>query len=239
VPQAAIKPLVIASVIAALLVILPGGAGSSPFAGYVWSGVVESIRGEWTVPRVAAGSRPGVASTWIGAEAPGGVGAPFIQIGTNEQLLSSSILHERLNGPQPPTFFAFWSDVARHFHPTVLFPVAGGDTISAGMQLGNGKWTLSITDRTTGETANLTSRQETQASFNQAEWTQEDVTDTRTHATFPYPRLTAFSFTRMSVNSQPPSSVDLTAQTLSEHGITVTPSALRNDGFQLVEHGRG
>jgi hypothetical protein len=231
---AAAGPFILVVVLAGMVsVLLTVGTGNgSAFAGYVWGGPVVAVRGSWAVPRILARSAPGIASTWIAAQAPGGANAPFIQIGTNEQRVGST---PPAGSPSLP-YFAFWSDTARHFHPVGLFPVNAGDELSASLTLGRGKWTLAIVDHSTGQSANLTTTNEADGSFNQAEWTQEDVTNGITNAPFPYPRLSSFAFHDLSVNSSVPNSVSLSPQTLSEHGVTVTPSAVDDDSFTLTEH---
>jgi hypothetical protein len=223
-------PLVLVVLLVASVVIPANG--SSAFAGYTWSGQLMAVRGSWTVPAIRRGSPPGVAATWIGAQAPG-VPGPFIQIGTTEQYTLTSVASD---GLPSHLYFAFWSDVARHFHPVVLFPVASGDDLSASMSLAHGKWTLAIVDETSGESAQLTTTDEARASFNEAQWTQEDVTDGKTKQPFPYPQLTAVAFRRLAVNGQIPNGAALSPQSLSEHGSSVVPSSIEGDSFTLTQH---
>lgn len=232
-PLGAAGPLVLVVLLAWLAsVIIPGANRSSAFAGYTWSGHVTAVRGSWTVPRIRRGSPPGVAATWIGAQAPG-VPGPFIQIGTTEQYTLTTAARD---GLPSHLYFAFWSDVARHFHPIVLFPVASGDDLSASMSLAHGKWTLAIVDETSGESAQLTTTNEARASFNQAQWTQEDVTDGKTKQPFPYPQLSPVAFRRLAVNGQIPIGAALSPQSLSEHASSVVPGSLEHDSFALTQH---
>jgi hypothetical protein len=231
---AAARPLaIVVGLIVVLAAALGGRAHSSAFAGYVWGGRVSSVQGSWTVPRILRGSPPGVAATWIGAQGPGGGSAPFIQLGSDEQLLASSITGSHLAGPRAPAYFAFWSDTARHFHPLFLFPVSPGDELSASMTLGPRGWALSIKDETSGASASLTTTYALGARYNEVEWTQEDVTDGRTSKPFPYPRLSTVVFTHLTVNSHAPGAGAVYSQPMSEPGVSLTPSTLSDDAFAL------
>jgi hypothetical protein len=232
---AALRPIIIVVALAgAASAIVGNSSNASTFAGYVWTGQVTSVRGGWTVPTVRPHSPTGIAATWIGAEAPGGSNAPFIQIGTNEALLPPDLKQAQLPGSLR-VYYAFWSDVVHHFHPVILFQVSPGDSLSATMSLIDGVWTLAISDHTSGSSARLTTRDETHAAFNEALWTQEDVTNGKTNKPFSYPHLTTVAFSGLSVNGQRASAVNLTTQVLSERGTTVTPSPISNDGFTLAQ----
>jgi hypothetical protein len=230
---AALRPIIIVVALAgAASALIGNSSNASTFAGYVWTGQVTSVQAGWTVPTILPHSPTGLAATWIGAEAPGGSKAPFIQIGTNEALLSPA------QSQQPGSlrvYYAFWSDVVHHFHPVILFQVAPGDSLSASMSLVHGVWTLAISDHTSGSSARLTTRDETDAAFNEALWTQEDVTNGKTNKPFSYPHLTTVAFSGLSVNGQRASAVNLTTQVLSEQGTTVTPSPITKDGFTLAQ----
>ena len=228
---AAVGPL---AVVLALTFLLWGATAGpipsrSPFAGYSWQGSVRSVRGSWTVPRIIGGSAPEVAATWIGAQAPGSSG-PFIQIGTNEQRVNSSLLPF---ASTPSTYYAFWSYTAHDFRPVNLFPVNPGDDLAASMTLGRKGWTVAIADQSTGENARVTTAQEAHGSFNQAEWTQEDATDRLTGEPFPYPPLSTVSFSRLAVNSTTPGLGDMASTAMSENGNELTPGPLHDDSFTL------
>jgi hypothetical protein len=207
------------------------GAQRSPwsfgkFVGYVWRGHVESVRASWAVPGVRLGS-VGRAGTWIGAQAPGAP-EPFIQIGTNEESF-----HPFPLGSSVTLYYAFWSDTTNHFHPHFLFRVARGDDVSASLALVSGRWRLAIVDKTSGATARFSTDEEARASFNLAEWLQEDVTDAATGKPFPYPRLTDLRFRRLAVNSAMPAYADMYSQWMSASGTNWAPSPLRRDSFAL------
>jgi hypothetical protein len=200
-------------------------AQRSAFAGYVWQGRVKSVSGSWGVPRVLGSSPDVLAGTWIGAQASP-VEDPFIQVGTNEGRLPGKTR-------RAPVYFAFWSDTAKHFHPVSLFPVAPGDAVSAGLTLGPKGWIVTIVDTTSGERARVTTTQETDAVFHQADWTEEDVTDQKTGKVFRYPRLASITFRRVTVNSIPPSPFSLGIQSMSEPTASITPSDFDHDSFTL------
>jgi hypothetical protein len=226
--------LVALATLAVALTVLPGaalGAQRSPwsfgkFAGYVWRGHVGSVRASWSIPGVRPGS-VGRAGTWIGAQAPGAPG-PFIQIGTNEESFHPFPLM-----PSVTAYYAFWSDATNHFHPRFLFRVKPGDDVSASLALVSGQWRLAIVDETSGATARFSTEEEAGASFNLAEWLQEDVTDAATGKPFPYPRLTDLRFRRLAVNSATPAYADLYSQWMSANGANWAPSQLHRDSFAL------
>jgi hypothetical protein len=197
-----------------------------PLAGYIWEGQVESVQASWTVPRIVAGSSPGVASTWVGAAASG-VPRGFIQIGTSEAAFSPS------HALGSSRYYAFWSDGRLHFHPILLFRVSPGDNLTASVTLVRQRWTLAVVDASSGAAAHFATRNESQASFNLAEWAQEDVTNGATGRPYPYPRLAAVALRDVTVNSVPPTSVDLYSSWMSVDGNDLAPSSLHNDSFTL------
>jgi Peptidase A4 family len=200
------------------------------FAGYVWRGRVSSVRASWTVPRLLPGSPHGIAATWIGAEAPGvGHHRPFIQIGVNEGRLS--IVNP--GGTAYNGYYVFWSDTKQHFHPQYLFRVNAGDDLSASLTFVRNRWTLAIRDTNSRQSSHFTTSDEDGASFDQAEWIQEDVVDERTHKPYPYPRLGKIEFHRLEVNSSAPAYVDLYSTWMSLHSGSLAPTPLHKDSFVL------
>ena len=118
-----------------------------PFAGYTWTGDVDSAHADWTVPRVLPGSVRGEAATWIGAEAPGpSRGAPFVQVGVNEG---------NTDGGSSPFYYAFYSTTKLHFHPVHLFDVSPGDQVSATLRRRGARWQIEFVDRTAGRQRQL------------------------------------------------------------------------------------
>jgi hypothetical protein len=232
--------LLLAAVIASSLAVFLSVPGSTvrrwsfgPFAGYQWDGHVRSLQASWTVPLIDAGSpKRSCAGTWIGAAAPGNNG-PFIQIGTNEQLVTPR--QARDWGVPRHYYFAFWSDTRMHFLARSLFLVRPGDEISASLSLTSRRWRLAIRDTTNGKTARFSTRQEAGGAFNEAQWLQEDVTDSKTNKLFPYPRLSAVAFRRLAVNARRPSYADLYTNWMSEDGVNWAPTPLRYDSFALAQ----
>jgi hypothetical protein len=223
-------PAALAAALVLLACAASGGKRSSwpfgSFAGYAWRGRVASVQASWTVPRIIRGSSPGVAGTWIGAQAPGKP-EPSIQIGTNEESFPPA------QATAPDNYFAFWADVRRHFRPQRLFPVSPGDNLTASLMLIHRRWTLAIVDATSGAAARFSTREEAQGSFNLAEWTQEDVTDEATRKPYPYPQMTPVVFRGLAVNSTTPSYADLYSLWMSTDGTYLAPSALHHDSFTL------
>jgi Peptidase A4 family len=205
-------------VVAAVAVEVSGGRGRpvvrlewsfGPFAGYNWFGSVTEVRGAWIVPRIARQDAVGAASTWIGAQAPRGKGGiPFVQIGTQER-------HALHGYPSTNTYWAFWTDTRRDTNPIGLFEVAAGDRIGASLELSHGRWKLSIRDFTSANSASLVTREEAGAEFNEADWLQEDDTDTKTNRPGSYPRLTPTRFLRFAVNGSSPRPDSLIPQWMS------------------------
>jgi hypothetical protein len=207
------------------------GAGAK-FAGYVWQGDLTSVGANWVVPAIRHGSQIGKASTWIGAVAPSaGQNSPFIQVGTQEELLRSSVT---TTGAAPGYFYeAFWSDTRLGFHPMALFRVAPGDRITAGLRLGHKHWTVTIEDHFTGSKVSFTTRQEGTARFNQAEWTQEDVTNAKTNRAFPYPKLASVQMSSLTVDSMHPSYASLYSSWMALPHDYLGPSPLEHDAFTI------
>ena len=196
-----------------------------PFAGYAWIGSVHSAGASFTVPRIASGSARNEASTWIGVQGQGPP-ARFVQIGAIERRLWSRQKQETVDG-----YGTFWSDTARHFEPQPLFLVSAGDTLSATLTLANKRWTLAITDDTSGKHARFSIGDEAGAPFNQAEWTQEDPGRKNDHAR--YPQMAAPVFQDLTVNSAKPSPVVLRSQWMSVNHSNLAPTVPREDSFTL------
>ena len=194
------------------------------FAGYMWRGHVRSLQASWSVPGIV-GASSGAAGTWIGAEALGG---QFIQIGTNEESFRPFAL-----GAREIRYQAFWSDTRHHFLSQQLFRVAVGDNISASLTLADKRWTLTIADRTSGASASFSTREEADASFNQAGWEEEDPRGRATGKPVPYPRLTAVRFRHLAVNSAVPRYADMYSQWMSVDGGNLAPVPVRQDSFTL------
>jgi hypothetical protein len=197
-----------------------------PFAGYVWTGDVNSAHADWTVPRVLPRSPSGEAATWIGAEAPGpSRGAPFVQVGVNEG---------NTDAGSRPFYYAFYSTTKLHFHPVHLFDVSPGDQVSATLLRRGANWQIEFIDRTLGRQRQLSAAEGAGQQFNEAQYTQEDVTDARTSRPFPYPSLSPVRFTRVAANGVAPRPGQLTSSWLTEADGYLAPGPLRGDAFTFA-----
>jgi hypothetical protein len=166
----------------------------------------------------------GEAATWIGAEAPGPTrAAPFIQVGINEG-----------NTDHRPFYYAFYSTTTLHFHPVHLFDVQPGDQVSATLHRGGGRWQITFVDHTVGRQRQLSVAEGAGAQFNEAQYTQEDVTDARTGRPFPYPSLSPVRFTGVEVNGLVPRPAQLTSSWLTEADGYLAPARLHGDAFTLA-----
>jgi len=203
------------------------GRSFGAFAGYLWLGHVTSVQGSWTVPLIVPGSPMGHASTWVATYAHP-MNNAFIQIGTTEERDPASTPDGFQN-----KYTAFWSDGTHSFHPQALFSVNPGDGISAQLSLSGGRWALGILDTTTGASKRFFTSDEAHASFNEAEWLQEDVTDGATGKPTPYPQLSDLRYGELAVNGAPPSYADLYSSWMSENGHSLAPSTLQNDSFTV------
>jgi hypothetical protein len=236
------------SLLAGLLVAGCGGGGATPsptarigtaqiraagprvagfggtFAGALFTGRVQSVDGQWQVPGVRPGSQAGRAATWIGAQAPG---APFIQIGTREELEGSG-------ARGTPLYEAFWADTVRGLHPLSLFPVRPGDTVAAHMSLARGRWTLSIEDTRSGRHRSVSTTEEGSGDFELALWLQEDPTVTATGHAFPYPDLSPTHISALAVNGRPPAPASLRTTWMALPHAYLGPSAPAGNAFSVL-----
>jgi peptidase A4-like protein len=197
-----------------------------PFAGYTWNGDVNSAHADWTVPRLLPSSAQGEAATWIGAEAPGSRrSAPFVQVGVNEG---------DTDGAGAAFYYAFYSTTKLHFHPVHLFDVSPGDQISATLRQRGARWQIEFTDPTAGRGRRLSVAEGAGRRFNEAQYTQEDVTDARTGRPFPYPSLSPVRFTGVTADGVTPRPDRLTASWLTEADGYLAPAPLHGGGFTLA-----
>jgi hypothetical protein len=205
-------------------------------AGYVWMGRVVSVSGSWIVPRVLGVSRSRApfltAYTWIGAQAPE-VGlairrVPFIQVGTTEEAAPGCPPHAR---GCPKVFYeAWWTDTDLDVSPQRLsLAVRPGDRMSATLRLAGGDWSVQMSDGRTHKRSLIRTRQETQASFDQAEWDLEVPPAQRNI------ELPTVGFNRLEINSEQPLESDLLTAWLSNDGQVLGPSPLVHDQFRFVQ----
>lgn len=196
------------------------------YAGYVWFGRVSSVYGTWRVPSINAASRPGLATTWIGAQGEG-VGAEFIQVGTAEQCGYSTkhAVQDR--------YWAFWGDKARNYHLERLFAVKAGDDVAATAALSGRGWSLTVRDYTSGKIATLDTT-EAPKSLTAAQWTQEDIASS-SGARYNYPLMSLGELYGLRVNSTIPSYRALYSTWMSIDGIYLAPGPLQKDSFVLKQ----
>ena len=163
------------------------------------------------MPRILAGSKPGSASTWIGAE---GVGppdrAPFVQVGINEERWPAEGFLPAMNH-----YYAYWSDTTHHFHPVFLAYVYPGDRVVANLSRHRSKWRISITDEVLHATYRVSTNDETETGSTYADWLQEDPSAPKPGQPLPYPRLSAVHFDRVRVNSFVPLPGEMVASAMS------------------------
>ena len=232
----ALAAVVLTALAAVLALVLSAslGAGRSswsfgPFAGYVWRGHVISVGASWTVPSVTEGSRCAEAATWIGASARAN-SSSFVQIGTNERRCYVSYENQVSD-----TYSASWSDVAHDEQTQPLFPVNAGDDLKASLAFARGRSTLTIADTTSGAHARFSISTPGDAAINEAEWIQEDVTDSTLNRLYPYPHLTTVGFHDLEINSQAPADPDLYSSWMSVGSTNLAPTPLYHDSFTKRE----
>lgn len=200
------------------------------FGGYHERVEVREISARWRVPTIAPTSSPGFAATWVGAQSDRG-GFPFIQLGVNEEALSAGAGHGVALSYQ-----GFWSDTTVGFHPVRILALDPGDLVSASMAQDTAGWRLVLDDRTTGKSAARQVNYGPGASYQEAEWVQEDPTDGRVVAQdLPYPTMGDVRFSDLTVDGAQPELDLADGQTLTTSGATtiLVPSAVTHDGFTL------
>jgi hypothetical protein len=204
----------------------PAATGFGAFAGYQRYGPVRSLRAEWAVPRLESASPSALASTWLGAQAPR-PGSAFIQVGTDEGCAEGPC------GEEGPGYFAFWSDTAHADHPQRLFDVGPRDRISATLVRAGGSWQVSVADETRRVRARVTTSDETAATLELAEWTQEDPI-LAPGMLAPYPSLDGVRFSDVEVNGLRPSYNRLYSTWMTVNGTSLAPTPLQGGSFALA-----
>ena len=137
-----------------------------------WSGYIQSGSGytsstaTWKVPTLKTTTN-GYSSTWVGVDGASSNDEYLIQTGTEADVVNKKASYD-----------AWWEVITPTDEaPETLFStltIHAGDSITASVSKGtNGKWTMSLTDTTTGKSASHSS------SFagpgQSAEWIQEDT----------------------------------------------------------------
>jgi len=188
------------------------------FAGYIQYGNVNRISATWKVPAIAATSRDGGASTWIGVQGP--ATREFYQVGTTESRADGELFYD-----------AFWSDPHEGFHAQYMMSVAAGDEIRANIAKVNGSWQASIDDVTDGQTQSAPTGTGAFTNLQLAEWIQEDPSLPHNgHVT--YPQIEPMTMWQLMANGAPPSYAGLQPQWMVlPHGQRVVPDPLVKDQF--------
>src|SRR5262249_7161493 len=107
-----------------------------------------------------------------------------------------------------------------------------GDDLSASLTRTHNGWMLAIVDTSSGAAKRFSTRAETRAPFEEAEWTQENVANGAARR-LPYPQLSAVGFRRLAVNSVTRGSARLSPEWMSVDGKSVAPSPLHDGSFTL------
>jgi hypothetical protein len=203
-----------------------------PFAGYFWIGQVQQVSAVVVVPAVIAGSQPGTAGTWIGAQGPTDpktLYSPFFQVGVNEARLKPS------HGvPGAVGYYGFWSSTGRGFHPVFLFNAYPGDRVRLVMTLTRNRWLISADDETQRVIKTFAVANPRGATYDQAIWQQEDVSDDSGYE-LPYPEVSPPVFLQLKVNALAPRAPSLTTTWMSTRTGVFGPSRLLSDRFVVRE----
>ena len=133
------------------------------------------------------------------------------------------------------TYSAFWSDFAHDDELQPLFPVNAGDDLKASLEFTRGRSTLTITDTTTGRHARFSISTPGDAAISEAEWIQEDVTNSTLNHLYPYPHLTTVGVHHLEINSQTPAYPDLYSSWMSVGSTNLAPTPLYHDSFTIRE----
>jgi hypothetical protein len=176
------------------------------------------------------GSPYATAATWIGAGASSGA---FVQVGTQEDAGGVS---GPIAGSAPPPYYVFWSDATHRGMPMpLIWTVNHGDLVRARMVRTTHGWVISVRDVTTRQSATVTSSDGLGATFNSADWTQEDpeCSGPPVHSC-PYPKLSSVRLQRLELNGTEPAYAALYSLWLSlPGGVNLAPTPLVGDQFSL------
>lgn len=198
------------------------GWASSNWSGYVLSGsTYTSISGSWIVPGVSATQGTQYSSVWIGID--GFNNSDLIQTGTDEVATSGGETSDA----------AWWEILPAAETPIPTMSISPGNHMTANIaDDGFGRWTISITDVTTGQTFITT--QNYTGPGQSAEWILEAPEVNGTIASLAHYSETTVQPT--SVNGESPDLVPSDAGVMIQNGIQVsTPSNpnLAMNGFNV------
>lgn len=137
------------------------GWSASNWSGYAITGqTYHSITGSWIVPSVTATHGTDYSSAWIGID--GFNNSDLIQTGTEQDASS--------NGSTD--YYAWWEILPASETTISSMTIHPGDQMSASItNNGNGTWTISLTDNTTGQSFSTT--QAYSGPAQSAEWIME------------------------------------------------------------------
>jgi peptidase A4-like protein len=142
-----------------------GGTSTSGWAASNWSGYAitgtrfTSVTGSWTVQAVSRTRRATYSSQWVGID--GFKNASLIQTGTESNYASGAARYD-----------AWWEILPAAETRIPSVPVRPGDRMTGSIaSKGNGTWTISITDVTTG--AAFSTTRSYSGPMTSAEWIEE------------------------------------------------------------------
>jgi peptidase A4-like protein len=198
-----------------------------PFVGYRFFGTTHSISAKWRVPRILQTSEA-QASTWIGLQNESGA---FIQVGTTEDSFVGSNDLAR----NEDIYAGFWSGDKVSFRPQPTFrqSVHPGDLISASIAETKSGWRVQIVDAR-DRTKYIRTLKIGATDLTEAEWFQEDPTNTATDSPLPYPQLSQIRLTDLKRNGSSPSFSLDNQEWMSVPGMDFAPTELKHDSYQVV-----
>ena len=200
------------------------GQRSSNWSGYGMAGSFAGITGSWVVPKATPTAAPTTyASTWVGID--GLANRNLIQTGTESDVIAGVVHYD-----------AWWEVLPAAERIIPRMTVSPGDHMTAALTRGVGKkWTITLTDATTGSTFTLTRNYK--GAGTSAEWIVERPQVGRALATLS--NYGSTTFTGLTANGLPPGL--LPSEAISMVGDTgpnviSTPSAPspRADAFSVA-----
>jgi hypothetical protein len=213
---------------------VPQETSLAGFAGYDLIAPLGEIAADFTVPSILKAPPRGTyatASTWIGAQNAMG---EFVQIGVTESASSD------LPGEPDLAYNGFWSSTALDFHPDSFAKVQPGDRIAVSMVLRSKGWVIRFDDESSGTSRTIQTDYGGGASFNAAEWIQEDpISSTDLLRNLPYPQTSVVSFSQVEADGRVPYlGYDDERAMDVPGGPWLVPTSFRSDGF-IVEPATG
>jgi hypothetical protein len=198
-----------------------------PFVGYRFFGTTHSISAKWRVPRILQTSEAH-SSTWIGLQSESGA---FIQVGTTED----SFVGRNDLARNEDIYAGFWSGDKVSFHPQPTFQqsVHPGDLISASISETKSGWRVQVVDAR-DRAKYIRTLKIGGADLTEAEWFQEDPTNTATDSPLPYPQLSQIRWMDLKRNGSSPSFGLDNQEWMSVPGMDFAPTELKHDSYQVV-----